>query len=152
MDQKGLQQIATAAVIIILMICAVVTKMITRVIGSDQLSRATTSFFRILATLVILRFIAVGIDYYFGFRLSIFSTIVGVGSYIYLLYLLTMFYINLKRGEAELHKTDGSIISPILDKQRIGGLIDGLFYELSVNKKKTKDLQKDIEATLKKYG
>lgn len=151
MELAQFRELAGYIVTALLLGCAITTKLITKVIGHRLLSQSINKVFKRLLLVVALRFIASFVDNYFHFRLPYFSTAVGIGLFVYLFFVLLQFYMTLKKREDEIHKTEGSILYvPPLDKQKIQNLIDGLFHELSANKRKTTDLQKDIESTLKK--
>lgn len=152
MTPAELSEISRYIVTASLIGCAVVVKLSSNIIDSKSLSSNINKVFKILVIIVFLRFLAIAIDSYFDLTLPIFSTTVGTGLFIYIFYLAFRFYMTLKTRDDELHKTEGSIlyVRP-LDKEKIQTLIDGLFTELGASKIKTNTLQRDIEATLKKY-
>lgn len=152
MQANEFQEIARSVILVLLVGSAVVTKKIINIIGNEKLSSSINKFFTVLVVIILLRIAATWLDFMLNLTMDIVSTIVGVGSYVYLFYVLFKFYMSLKRRDEDLHRTEGSILYvPPLNKEKIKTHIDGLFTELSYAKKKTTDLQHDIEETLKKY-
>lgn len=146
------KSVVRVLMVIILLGCAIISKLITKIIGNSRLSRLADSLFKVLIIVVIFKALSAWLDTLVLPEFAIFSTLASLVSYFFIFLLLLKLYISLKLRENELNKTEGSILYyKRLDKKKLSTLIDGVFDELRSNQNKTEMLHISIKNDLRNY-
>lgn len=152
MELEYFIQIRRFIILVLLFSSALVTRLITKLIDNYRLSKLFNKLFKLLTFFLIMRIIAFGLDKVIYPGWDLFSTIVGLATYLSLFLLIFSFYYKLRqRNQISLADSNSIIYSNRLDKDKVNNLINSLFDELRVNQGKAHILHASIENSLKKY-